>query len=280
MLPTKSLQYQPTAANGRQYIFHPSNLRPLAVRWLASAAPLRPASHPAMRSVAHAACSRCGSPNPPSVSTLDARSGRADCIGRPCASSARRPPAGEYVSVESLGRSSVAGVGSLFPPCLRPFPPCGAQSPALFPRTRRPPSSVRANAQPTGVRASVGRARPATLTHLRGLPSSWRFPSLAGLATLAPTQTPALSLVGFATLRPRHASPRAGNMKRLLGAWCYRSPRGQTMRNVRSYHFMPCGICASRDDRTRAYYAEKRTHVRPLLFSGDYSVTICEVCPR
>ena len=35
------------------------------------------------------------------------------------------------------------------------------------------------------------------------------------------------------------------------------------MRNVRSCHFMPCGICASRDDRTRAYYAEKRTHVRP-----------------
>lgn len=45
-----------------------------------------------------------------------------------------------------------------------------------------------------------------------------RFPSLAGLATLAPTQTPARSLVGFASLRPRHASPRAGNMSRLLGA--------------------------------------------------------------
>lgn len=222
MLPTKSLQCQPTAANGRQYIFHPPNLRPLAVRWLASAAPLRPASLPAMRSVAHAACSRCGSPDPPSASTLGARSGRADCIGRPCASSARRPPAGEYVSVESLGRYSVAGGGSLFPPCLRPFPPCGAQSPTLVPRSRRPPSSVRANAHPTGVRASVGRARPATLSHLRGLPSSHAFPPLRGFASLRPYANAFPLPCGLRCAPPTPRKPACGEY--VTVSWCMAFP--------------------------------------------------------
>lgn len=91
-----------------------------------------------------------------------------------------KSPRGEYVSVESLGRSSVAGSGSLFPPCLRPFSPCGAQSTSLVPRYRRPPSSERANAHPAGVRASDSRARPATLLICAGFPHPSAFPPLRG----------------------------------------------------------------------------------------------------
>lgn len=123
--------------------------------------------------------------------------------------------AGLYVSVESLGRSSLMGGGTLFPPCLRPFPPCGAQSPSLIPRSLRPCSSERANAQPSGVRASGGRARPATLPNCAGFPHPCAFPPLRGsLRSPLRKRLPA-PLVGSATLRPRHASPRAGNMKRV-----------------------------------------------------------------
>ena len=64
-------------------------------------------------------------------------------------SDVRCPPilrAQEYVSVESLGRSSFAGGGSLFPPCLLAFSPSGEQSPTLCQHTRRPHSSECANA--------------------------------------------------------------------------------------------------------------------------------------
>lgn len=126
-----------------------------------------------------------------------------------------KSPRGEYVSVESLGRSSVAGSGSIFPHCLRPFSPCGAQPPSLVPRTRCPPSSVRANAHPSGVRASGGRARPATLLICAGFPHPSAFPPLRGsLRSPLRNRLPS-PLVGSATLRPRLASPRAGNMKRV-----------------------------------------------------------------
>lgn len=58
------------------------------------------------------------------------------------------PPAGKYVSLGSLGRYSLTGGGSLFHPCLRACSHSGAQSPTLFQHTRRPCSSVCANALP------------------------------------------------------------------------------------------------------------------------------------
>ena len=132
------------------------------------------------------------------------------------APAARRPV--EYVSVGSLGRYSVAGGGSLFPPCLRPFPPCGAQSPTHVPRSRRPPSSVRANAHPTGVRASVGRARPATLSHLRGLPSSLAFPPLRGFATLRPYANACPLPCGLRYAPPTPRKPACGEY--VAASWC------------------------------------------------------------
>lgn len=101
----------------------------------------------------------------------------------------------------SLGRSSIAGGGSLFPPCLRAFSPSGAQSPAPLQTYRRPLSDECGNPRrsvcgwrfpalpfrsrrcqphtstlliaahanplhPSGVRASCGRARPSTLSTL------------------------------------------------------------------------------------------------------------------
>lgn len=65
-------------------------------------------------------------------------------------SDVRCPPilrAQKYVSVGSLGRSSFAGGGSLFPPCLLAFSPSGEQSPTLCQHTRRPHSSECANAR-------------------------------------------------------------------------------------------------------------------------------------
>lgn len=52
------------------------------------------------------------------------------------------PPTGaRLITFDSdTGRSSVAGGGFLFPPCLRACSPSGAQSPALSLRSRRPPS--------------------------------------------------------------------------------------------------------------------------------------------
>lgn len=140
-----SLAYAYRPASGTAYSSNPRAPSPRVP-------PVAPCARPAMRD------KRSHVRRPALHSIFAARRGRQN----------RR--AGLYVSVESLGRSSVAGVGSLFPPCLRPFPPCGAQSPSLVPRTRRPPSSERANAQPSGVRASVGRARPATLFNCAGFP--------------------------------------------------------------------------------------------------------------
>lgn len=114
----------------------------------------------------------------------------------------------------SLGRSSVAGGGSLFPPCLRAFSPSGAQSPAPLQPYRRPPSDECANArpivcglrfpalpfrsrrckphtstlliaaracplQPSGVRASCGRARPSTLSTLARRAPNFRRSDIA-----------------------------------------------------------------------------------------------------
>ena len=59
-----------------------------------------------------------------------------------------------------------------------PLPP---ESPAThFPCSRRPCSAVRANAHPIGVRASGGRARPATLLNCAGFPHPSAFPPLRG----------------------------------------------------------------------------------------------------
>ena len=81
-------------------------------------------------------------------------------------------------------------------------------------------------------------------------------------------------------LRPRHASPRAGSMSRPLGAWCFRSPRGQTVRIVRFAHFTSA-MSARLGTTGRGHtMPKKRTHVRPLLFSDDYAVTISDVLPR
>jgi hypothetical protein len=156
-------------------------------------APLRPASHP-LRRVPVRLCEikRSHVRRPVLHSMFAARRGRQN----------RR--AGLYVSVESLGRSSVAGGGSLFPPCLRPFPPCGAQSPSLVPRTRRPPSSERANAHPTGVRASGGRARPATLFNCAGFPHPCAFPPLRG--SLRSPLRKRLPAPLWAPLRSAHAT--------------------------------------------------------------------------
>lgn len=112
--------------------------------------------------------------------------------------------AGEYVSAESLGRSSLMGGGSLFPPCLRPFPPCGAQSPSLFPRSLRPCSYERANALPAGVRASGGRARPATLLNCAGFPHPCAFPPLRG--SLRSPLRKRLPAPLWAPLRSAHAT--------------------------------------------------------------------------
>ena len=200
-------------------------------------------------------------------------------VGRAHRAPAARRPVDMYRSSRwGAPRLRAAALSSL--PACAPSPLAGRN---LLPAFHAPAARPRPNALtliPPGFVLPLVALAPPRFPICAGFPHpSLSLPCGASLR-FAPTQTPALSLVGFATLRPRHASPRAGNMKRLLGAWCSRSPRGQTMRNVHSYHFMPCGICASRDDRTRAYYAEKRTHVRPLLFSGGYSATICEVCPR
>ena len=77
--------------------------------------------------------------------TLCARSRRSldvrSCAPLHFAGYARQSRDLKCISV-SLGRSSLAGGGSLFPPCLRAFSPYGAQSPAHFQPCRCPRSAV------------------------------------------------------------------------------------------------------------------------------------------
>lgn len=167
--------------------------------------PFAPRPTQAMRGVAHAACSLCGSPNPTSASTLGARSGRADCIGRPCASSARRPPAGEYVSVESLGRSSLMGGGSLLPPGafrLLPF-----RRKALLPISLAPAAHARPIALtliPPGFVLPLVALAPPRFSSARAslIP---RFPALAGLRCASPLRK-RLPAPLWASLRSAHAT--------------------------------------------------------------------------
>lgn len=99
-------------------------------------------------------------------------------------------------------------------PACAPSPLAGRNLPLLF---NAPAARPRPNALtliPPGFVLPLVALAPPRFSTARAtlLP---RFPSLAGLATLAPTQTHSRPLVGSATLRPRHASPRAGNMKRV-----------------------------------------------------------------
>lgn len=75
----------------------------------------------------------------------------------------RAPPAGEHVSWGSLGRSSVAGGGSLFPPCLpaiSPPSPAISNAFALSPAARPRTNALTLDAPPrSGFRASYSVAR-------------------------------------------------------------------------------------------------------------------------
>lgn len=109
-------------------------------------------------------------------------------------------------------RLRAAALSSL--PACAPSPLAGRNLPHLF---HAPAARPRPNAltliPPGFVLPLVALAPPRFSTARASLLP--RFPSLAGLATLAPTQTHSRPLVGSATLRQRHASPRAGNMKRV-----------------------------------------------------------------
>ena len=106
-------------------------------------------------------------------------------VGRAHRAPAARRPVDMYRS-SRWGAPRLRAAALSFLPACAPSPLAGRNLLPYVPRSRRPPSADCANAQPTGVRASVGRARPATLSHLRGLPSSLAFPPLRGFATLRP----------------------------------------------------------------------------------------------
>ena len=166
----------------------------------------------------------------------------------------------------------------LSPPSRRfPAAPIPPESPAtLFPCARRPCSADCANAHPTGVRASVGRARPAALFVCAGCPlPTLSLPCGARFARPYANACPLPCGLRYAPPTPR--KPAYGEY--VASSWCMVFPlaAGANRAECPFCYFYICDVCASRDDRTRAYYAEKRTHVRPLLFSGGYSVTICEV---
>ena len=124
-------------------------------------------------------------------------------------------PAGDICIGRVVGALLAYGRRLSLPSRRFPASPLPPESPATpFPCARRPCSSVCANAHPNGVRASGGRARPATLLNCAGFPHSLAFHPLRGsLRSPLRKRFPA-PLVGSAALRPRHASPRAGIMKR------------------------------------------------------------------
>lgn len=119
-----------------------------------------------------------------------------DCRSAP--SRGIRQPAGKICISVSLGRSSLAGGGFLFPPCLRAFSPAARNLPR-FPLLP-PPALGRVTAasysgaalgarfararwhcggyHPYGVRARCGRTRPATQAAERG---NFRRSSVAGV---------------------------------------------------------------------------------------------------
>lgn len=120
----------------------------------------------------------------------------------------------------------IAG-GSLFPPCLPAFPPCGGQSPTLSVSTRPCRSAVCANAPPM-LRAVDSAASysvaslPARSPHAMGLrrvPSRVpRFPSLWGLRYAPPPTTRNNPTAQRAERANRHRSGVAGT--RVHGVGC------------------------------------------------------------
>lgn len=136
-----------------------------------------------------------------------------------------------YVLWGSLGRSLLAGGGSLFHPCLRAFSPCGAQSPALFLCSRRPRSDVCANA-----------LRIAARSRCSGLPVRSPRCSLAAFLssrlrrTACAIPSPRGSRSSAVALAPPRSPPlavrRAPIMYRLIIAVGHAQSACETMRNV------------------------------------------------
>lgn len=137
-------------------------------------------------------------------------------VGRAHRAPAARRPVDMYRS-SRWGAPRLRAAALSFLPACAPSPLAGRN---LLPTFRTPaarPRPIALTLIPPGFVLPLVALAPPRFSSARATLFP-RFPSLAGLATLAPKQTHARSLVGFATLRPRHASPRAGNMYRLLGA--------------------------------------------------------------
>lgn len=114
-------------------------------------------------------------------------------------------PAGDICIGRVVGALLAYGRRLSLPSRRFPASPLPPESPAtLFPCARRPCSAVCANAHPAGVRASVGRARPATLLNCAGFPLSLAFPPLRG--SLRSPLRKRLPAPLWAPLRSAHAS--------------------------------------------------------------------------
>lgn len=118
----------------------------------------------------------------------------------------RPPPAGRLICIGRVVGALLAYGRRLSPPSRRfPAAPIPPESPAtLFPCARRPCSADCANAQPSGVRASGGRARPAALFVCAGYPHTGAFPPLRG--SLRSPLRKRLPSPLWASLRSAHAT--------------------------------------------------------------------------
>lgn len=103
----------------------------------------------------------------------------------------------------SLGRSSLAGGGFPFLPCLPAFPPCGGQSPSHLQRYHRPRLDERANAQP-----SVARLRfPASYSVAGGALAAFNASHCGACPSIS--SPPGFVLPAVALAPPRNQRTRA-----------------------------------------------------------------------
>lgn len=121
-----------------------------------------------------------------------------DCRSAP---SRGHPSAGRKICISvSLGRSSVAGGGSLFPPCLRAFSPAARNLPRFSP-------------------APAARPRPSDCRFLFGRGSGRSLRSRPIALRRLPSQRGSCSLRSHS---PRHASRRAPNLSSVERRGCFR----------------------------------------------------------
>lgn len=166
--------------------------------------------------------------------------------------------------VGSLGRSILASGGISFPPCLRAFPPCGAQSPTLY----NPPAARRiaecANARRNVCALPISplpiRSRRWSRAHFNASPLR-RLPSHRGSCFLR-------------SRSPRHASRRVWRFPTVgRRGWSRSNREGVCLRRLRGVTYLRW--CPLRGDREKIVLRSivptraKKFHVAQLRIASS-----------